>query len=136
APARAGHRQDHRRPPLVARPQAGRDIGRTALPHDGARCWRAPGRAGAGETPMRKRLAVMAAATTSMVVIAFVLPLAFLLRDLASQRAVTKAVLESQSLVSVLAAVDAGSRPGVVESLRAHTSDEVPVFLPNGTVLG
>jgi signal transduction histidine kinase len=78
----------------------------------------------------------MAAATTSMVVVAFVLPLAFLLRDLATQRAVTKAVLESQSLVSVLAAVDSGARPGVVESLRAHTTDEVSVFLPDGTVLG
>ena len=78
----------------------------------------------------------MAAATTSMVVVAFVLPLAFLLRDLATQRAVTKAVLESQSLVSVLAAVDPGARPGVVESLRAHTTDEVSVFLPDGTVLG
>src|SRR3954468_2072909 len=85
---------------------------------------------------MRSRLAGMAAATTSMVVIAFVLPLAFLLRDLATQRAVTKAVLESQSLVSVLAAVDSAARPSVVASLRAHTADEVSVFLPDGTVLG
>src|SRR3954451_9738183 len=85
---------------------------------------------------MRRRLAILAAATTSMVVIAFVLPLAFLLRDLATQRAVTKAVLESQSLVSVLAVVDPATRPGVVESLRAHTSDEVSVFLPDGAVLG
>src|SRR5438477_8133965 len=85
---------------------------------------------------MRRRLALMAAATTSMVVLAFVVPLGLLVRDMASERAMSKATLEAQSLVSVLTAVDPAARAGVVTAFRQHTSDRVSVFLPDGSVLG
>ena len=85
---------------------------------------------------MRKRLALTAAATTSMVVLAFVLPLAMLVRDMASERAMSKATLEAQSLVSVLTAVDATDRATVVQAYRQRTTDQVSVYLPDGTVLG
>ena len=58
----------------------------------------------------------MAAATTSMVVLAFVVPLGLLVRDMASERAMSKATLEAQSLVSVLTAVDPSARSGVVDA--------------------
>jgi signal transduction histidine kinase len=79
----------------------------------------------------------MAVATTSMVVIAFVLPLGLLVREMAEQRSVNKATFEAQSLASVLAAVrDRPTQAQVVDSVRQRTTDDVSVFLPDGTIIG
>src|SRR5436853_91941 len=86
---------------------------------------------------MRKRLAGMAIATTTMVVIAFVLPLGLLVREMAEQRAVNKATFEAQSIMSVLAAVpDRSTQAQVVDAVRQRTTDEVTVFLGDGTAIG
>src|SRR5437764_14005213 len=86
---------------------------------------------------MRRRLAGMAVATTTMVVIAFVLPLGLLVREMAEQRAVNKATFEAQSLVSVLAAVrDKAVQQQVVEAVRVRTTDEITVFLSGGATIG
>ena len=52
---------------------------------------------------MRRRVTWLVAAITSAVVIAFLVPLAFLLRQLAEDRAVTAAVNNSQALLAVAA---------------------------------
>ncbi|HEX9529916.1 MAG TPA: HAMP domain-containing protein, partial [Acidimicrobiales bacterium] len=86
---------------------------------------------------MRRYLALTAAATTSMVVLAFTVPLAVLVRDKAGQQAVARASLEAQSLVSVLTAVrDPQSRAQVVERLRQRTADDITLYLPDGTTVG
>ena len=86
---------------------------------------------------MRRYLALTAAATTSMVVLAFVAPLAVLIRDKATQQAVARASLEAQSLVAVLAAVhDPSSMAQAVDGLRQRTSDQITLYLPDGTAVG
>ena len=54
---------------------------------------------------MRRRLALLVAATMSLVLIAFLVPLAILLRAVAADRAVTAATAEAQSLTSLVATV-------------------------------
>ena len=86
---------------------------------------------------MRRRLAAMAVATTTMVVIAFVLPLGLLVREMAEQRAVNKATFEAQSMVSVVGAIpDRATQAQVVDVMRQRTTDEVTVFLADGTAIG
>src|SRR5438105_13647474 len=52
---------------------------------------------------MRRRLVALAATTTIMVALAFLIPLAGLVRTLARDRALSAAELEAQSLAPVLA---------------------------------
>ncbi|MFC0622535.1 HAMP domain-containing sensor histidine kinase [Kribbella deserti] len=76
---------------------------------------------------MRKRLATLVAATTSLVLLAFLVPLAWLLRSEAAERATTAATLTAQSVGQQLPDLAEGSLP---------TSSRVTVFLPDGRVLG
>src|SRR3954471_6193710 len=86
---------------------------------------------------MRRRLRLLALATTSMVVLAFVAPLAWVLRDVARQRAAAKATQEAQSLASVLPVIDTtAARVQVVNALRSHTTDVVTVYLADGSTIG
>ena len=86
---------------------------------------------------MRQRLALLAAATTSMVAIAFVVPLALLVQDVARDRAINAAESEARSLAPVLAAVhDEKSLSDVVASFADTSSGSLTVFLPDGKVLG
>ncbi|MEJ2579620.1 MAG: HAMP domain-containing sensor histidine kinase [Kineosporiaceae bacterium] len=87
---------------------------------------------------MRRRLSFLVAATTSAVVLAFLIPLALLLRTLAEDRAVNGARIEAQSLGTIavkvadhdqlrrLVAGQVGDRPGGSTSL----------ILPDGTTIG
>ena len=86
---------------------------------------------------MRRRLATTAGAVTLMVVLAFVVPLALVVRNVAKDRAEHAAELEARSLAAVLA----GSRdPAVlrpiIDSTDAGSPRPATVFLPDGTVLG
>ena len=81
-------------------------------------------------------MALLVAATTLLVVIAFLLPLAVLLRTLAADRAVAQAVQEAQGL-AVVVAVTAPDRLGpAVALLDSGSPREVTVFLPSGRALG
>ncbi len=87
---------------------------------------------------MRRRLSFLVAATTSAVVLAFLVPLALLLRTLAEDRAVAAATSQTQTLLAVAGAVPQGAelRPvvsGLVGTQRAGTTS---LFLPSGEVLG
>jgi signal transduction histidine kinase len=87
---------------------------------------------------MRRRLALLVSATMALVLIAFVVPLAVVLRVLAADRAMTAATSEAQQISAIVA-----SSPSA-DSLRASvgqliSADRRPasVFLPDGTtVLG
>lgn len=87
---------------------------------------------------MRVRLAVTAAAVTAMIVIAFCVPLGWLTRVVAANRALDAAKLESRSLAGAISAVP--GQPAtvrqLVEQANADTPRPVTVYLPDGTVLG
>lgn len=87
---------------------------------------------------MRVRLAVTAAAVTAMIVIAFCVPLGWLTRVVATNRALDAAKLESRSLAGAISAVPGQSATIVqlVEQANAGTPRPVTVYLPDGTVLG
>jgi len=80
---------------------------------------------------------LLVVATSSAIVLAFVVPLALLLRNVAEDRAITAATQEAQGL-SVLAS--AVSDPLEVERLVALVDERSPrlttVLLPDGTTIG
>ncbi len=86
---------------------------------------------------MRKRLALLAAATTSMVVIAFVVPLALLVETVARDRAISAAETEARSLAPVLAAVrDESTLDSVIQSTADTNTGSLTVFMPDGRIIG
>jgi signal transduction histidine kinase len=86
---------------------------------------------------VRARLALLTAAITAMVVVAFCLPLAGLIEVIATNQAVDTGKLESRSLAGALSAVrDPAAISQLVQQANAGTVDRVTVFLPTGRVLG
>jgi signal transduction histidine kinase len=106
---------------------------------------------------VRKRLAVLVAAAMSLVLVAFLVPLAILLRSVTADRAVTAATAKAQSLTSLVATSDAAALRPAVDQLNTTCTNPgsapgrglghpeppqecgghpVTVFLPDGTVLG
>ena len=83
-----GSRPDRRRPPVVAAAQARRDRGRAALPDQRPRR-RACGWSTRDAGLMRRRISWLVLATTSAIVMAFVIPLCLLVRTLADDRAMS-----------------------------------------------
>ncbi|MEV2240753.1 HAMP domain-containing sensor histidine kinase [Micromonospora sp. NPDC049891] len=85
---------------------------------------------------MRARLALLVASVSVLIVIAFLVPLALLLRTAAEDRATVRATADAQSLASVVGTADAETVRLTVEQLAAESARPVSVFLPDGTVLG
>ena len=86
---------------------------------------------------MRRQLVAVVAATTLLVVVAFLLPLGFLLRTLAADRAVAQAQQEAQGLAVVVAVVRSREQlEPAVALVDSGSPREVTVFLPDGTALG
>jgi signal transduction histidine kinase len=86
---------------------------------------------------MRRQLALSAAAVTFMVVIAFVLPLGFVVHVLAVDRATGNAQLEAQSLADGTATVpDLATLGRLVDQANARHPRSASIVLANGTVLG
>ncbi|MEV1287611.1 HAMP domain-containing sensor histidine kinase [Micromonospora sp. NPDC049679] len=83
---------------------------------------------------MRRRLTLLVAATTCLVLVAFLVPLALLVRTVAQDRAVVAATADVQAIVPVVGTADRTTLRLTVEQLD-HTRP-VTVFLPDGTVLG
>lgn len=79
---------------------------------------------------------LVAAATTSMVVIAFLLPLGLLVRTLAAERALTAARQVAGSLAPVIATGDADDVAVALAITRPQAPGTVTVVLDDGTVLG
>jgi signal transduction histidine kinase len=85
---------------------------------------------------MRRRLTVLVAATTSLVLVAFLVPLALLVRTVAADRAVSGATLEVESLSSLVATVDRQPLALALEQAGAAGGRPVTVFFPDGSTVG
>ncbi|MEN8237830.1 MAG: HAMP domain-containing sensor histidine kinase [Actinomycetota bacterium] len=70
---------------------------------------------------MRKRLALLSLAAASLVVIAFLLPLAILLRNQAQSRALARAERDAQSVAAALAVAGFGARGQSIDPVFAET---------------
>ncbi|HEX6346474.1 HAMP domain-containing sensor histidine kinase [Umezawaea sp.] len=81
---------------------------------------------------MRRRVLLLVGATTSLVLVAFLLPLALLIRDVAADRAVQAATVRAQSLSALVATTDAAA---LSLSVRQVDTDAT-VFLADGSTLG
>lgn len=86
---------------------------------------------------MRRRLIALAATTTVTVALAFLVPLATIVRTLARDRALSGAELEAQSLAPVLAlTADPGTLEVAIRATRAGAAGHLTIFLPDGRRLG
>ena len=85
---------------------------------------------------MRRQLVLVTAAVTTMVVIAFLIPLMSLIRTLAAERATTKARQIAQSLAPVLAAAPEDLEVAFTVAQAQLGEDALGVYLPDGTTVG
>ncbi len=85
---------------------------------------------------MRRRVLLLVAAATTLVLVAFLVPLAVLVKNVAADRAVQGATVEAQGLTSLVATTDKDSLRRTVEQLDAASGNDVTVFLADGTALG
>lgn len=89
---------------------------------------------------MSRRLSLLVFAVTSMVVVAFVVPLALLVRDQAQSRALNRGLRTAQSVAAGLAvsgSLGTGIDPGVAELVVAVAGDgRTSVHFPDGTIVG
>jgi signal transduction histidine kinase len=85
---------------------------------------------------MRARLILLVAATTSLVLVAFLVPLALLVRTAAADRAVSGALVKVQTLAPTVATADLATLRLVVARTNADGGIPVSVFLPDGQVIG
>jgi len=85
---------------------------------------------------MRLRVILLVVATSSLVLVSFLVPLAWVLRTLAADRAVSSATTLAQSLAPQVTTLPASSLRLTVDQDNAETSTQVTVFLPSGTELG
>jgi signal transduction histidine kinase len=85
---------------------------------------------------MRRRLTLLVAATTSLVLIAFLVPLALLVRTVAADRAVSSATKEAESLASLVTSLDRQALALSVEQAGASSGRPITIFLGDGGVVG
>jgi signal transduction histidine kinase len=86
---------------------------------------------------MRRQLAVLVASTTSVVVIAFLIPLALLVRELAEDRAVAAATQDAQNLALLVGVLDDRAQLAtVVQDINQRSGRVTTVFLPGGGRIG
>ncbi|MFP5308381.1 MAG: sensor histidine kinase [Actinomycetes bacterium] len=85
---------------------------------------------------MRRRLVGVALATSTMIVLSFLVPLGLLVRTLAVERATATARQSAAALGPVLVTGDRSALELGVDTLRADERIDVTVVLPDGTRLG
>ena len=85
---------------------------------------------------MRRQLLLTVAASTLVVLAAFFVPLAWLIRSSTADRATSVATVGVQPLAAVAGVADEATLALVVTQVRSTVGDPVTVFLGNGTVLG
>jgi signal transduction histidine kinase len=84
------------------------------------------------ESGVRAQLTVLVAATTSLVLIAFLVPLGLLLRSEAEQRAISAATLRAQSVAALVALGQGADQPAAADADGVRTT----VFFGDGSVSG
>lgn len=86
---------------------------------------------------MRRRVLLLVAATTLLVLVAFLVPLALLVRSAAADSAVRQATAQAQALTSLVAtAPDRESLQLTVEQADADSGYDITVFLTGGVRFG
>lgn len=85
---------------------------------------------------MRRRLVTLALASTSLVAVAFLVPLFGLVAQLATDRAVRPAELAARSLAPTAALVDDDTLRDVLAATAVDLGGTASVVRPDGTVLG
>lgn len=86
---------------------------------------------------MRRQISVLVAATTSAVILAFVIPLGLLVRTLAEDRALAGASQEAQSVAALVGAVgDENQLAQLVASLGDRSRLVTTVTMPDGRQIG
>ncbi len=79
---------------------------------------------------------LLTTATTLLVLVAFLVPLALLLRILAVDRAVAEATQDAQNLAVLVAVADPGQLASAVTLLNQRSSRQIGLVLPAGGTLG
>jgi len=86
---------------------------------------------------MRRRISLLVAATTSAVIIAFLIPLGLLVRTLAEDRAITGARQEAQGVATLVAGVgDQGQFAALVGLVDERSARATSVLLADGRLIG
>jgi hypothetical protein len=86
---------------------------------------------------VRRQLTLAAAAIASLIVLAFLVPMALLVRAMANDRALAAADQTANQLVPVLATVsDQATLAQVVQSLDTGDPSNITVFMADGTKIG
>lgn len=85
---------------------------------------------------MRLRIIALVVATSSLVLVSFLVPLALVLRTLAADRAISTATVEAQSMAPLVTMLPDHSLEQTVAQVNAATSNPVTIFLPDGAVAG
>lgn len=85
---------------------------------------------------MRRRLVLLTAATTSMVAIAFVVPLLLLVRSLAEERAYRPVELAVQGIAPIVGTRDPAAILDAVDAAQGRLDTPVAVTMPDGTLIG
>ena len=85
---------------------------------------------------MRRRLLILVAAVTTLVLVAFLVPLALLLRAVAAEAATQAATVQAQALSTLVATTDRAQLDVTVTQVDAVAAADISVVLPDGTVLG
>ncbi|NMM34034.1 MAG: HAMP domain-containing histidine kinase [Phycicoccus sp.] len=86
---------------------------------------------------MRRRISLLVAATTSAIILAFLIPMGVLVRTLAEDRAVAGASQEAQQVATLAAGVsDVGQLTDLVNLVDQKSERATSVLLPDGTLIG
>ena len=85
---------------------------------------------------MRRRILLTVGAAISLVLLAFLLPLAVLVKEVAANRAESAATLQIQALVPLVGTVTRGDLRLAIERVNSGGNPPVTVFMPDGTTLG
>jgi len=85
---------------------------------------------------VRRSLAVLVAATTSLVLVAFVVPLAVLIRSATAEQAVSAATRDAGALVSVVATSDRATAELAAEQSSGMSGHPFTIYYPDGAVVG
>ena len=85
---------------------------------------------------MRRRLILLVVATSSLIVVAFLVPLAILVRASAADRALSDAIVDIESLAPTVATAEEQGIAHAVQLATSSSARRITVFLPNGHVLG
>lgn len=85
---------------------------------------------------MRLRIVALVVATSSLVLVSFLVPLALVLRTLAADRAVSTATVEAQAMAPLVTSLSPRSLQLAVAQVNAASSTPVTIFLPDGMVVG